>query len=208
MFAFKRAFYAAALAVIGLSAPESFAAPIYVYKERDGSIRFTSKPPPPGIQAKVFTGSKANFSIYKVRQPLGRKRLFTNVYSDIISKAAADYSLDPALIKAVIHVESAFNARAVSPKGARGLMQLMPDTARMLGVKNSFVPSENIDGGARHLSRLIVKYSGNLKYALAAYNAGEEAVHRFNGIPPYSETRNYVRRVLDLHQRYRAVSVG
>lgn len=186
------------------------AGPIYVYKEADGSTRFSSRPPPSGIQAKVFTASKANFSIYRTRSAHGSRgnRLFKSLYNDVIGKAAADYGIDPHLIKAVIHVESAFNSRAISPKGARGLMQLMPATAHSLGVKNINAPAENIDGGARHLARLIVKYNGNVKLALAAYNAGEEAVNRYNGVPPYNETQHYVRRVLELRDRYRSSSYG
>ena len=181
------------------------AGPIYVFKEADGSIKFTNRTPPKNTTYKVFTASKPNFSVYKAGayRSRGTGKLNKNAYNDIIREVASETSLEPSLIKAVIHVESAFNHRAVSPKGARGLMQLMPGTARDLGVKNSFHAEENISGGSRHLARLLVKYKGNLKFALAAYNAGEEAVQRYNGIPPYSETRAYVRRVLELKERYR-----
>ena len=115
--------------------------------------------------------------------------------------------MDPALIKAVIHAESAFNPRAVSPKGALGLMQLMPGTARMMGVPNAFVPEHNIEGGARYLAQLIKRH-GRVDHALAAYNAGDVPVQRYNGIPPYAETRNYVRRVLQLKKQYSTSSNG
>jgi soluble lytic murein transglycosylase-like protein len=118
-------------------------------------------------------------------------------YESLIHTAAILNRIDVALIKAVIHAESAGNPRAVSRAGAMGLMQLMPGTARDLGVR-PFVAGENIEGGSRHLARLIKTFGGNLVHAIAAYNAGEETVKRYGGIPPYSETKTYVRRVLAL----------
>ena len=117
-------------------------------------------------------------------------------YDELISRAAADHSLDPRLVKSVMLVESGFNASAVSPKGARGLMQLMPSTATNHGVKNAHNPAENIAGGTKYLSRLLNLFDGNLEKSLAAYNAGESAVARYGGIPPYDETRDYVRKTL------------
>ena len=110
--------------------------------------------------------------------------------------AARRHALDPELVRAVVAVESDFHADAVSPKGAQGLMQLMPATARALGVKDAFDPAQNLDGGARHLRALIDQYEGDVKRALAAYNAGPGAVARHGGVPPYAETREYVRKVL------------
>ena len=115
--------------------------------------------------------------------------------------AARRHGLDPALVLAVVQVESGFRPDAVSPKGARGLMQLMPGTATRLGVEDSFDPEQNLDGGTRHLGDLIARYNGDVKRALAAYNAGEGAVERHRGVPPYGETRAYVRNVL---RRYRS----
>ena len=117
-------------------------------------------------------------------------------YSSHIREAAARYGVSERLVSAVIRVESGFNARAVSRKGARGLMQLMPATASMLGVRDSFDPLENIDGGVRHLRGLIDRFGNNLPLALAAYNAGEGAVTQHRGIPPYPETQDYVARIL------------
>jgi soluble lytic murein transglycosylase-like protein len=117
------------------------------------------------------------------------------------AQAARRAGLDPELVIAVVSVESGFRPQAVSPKGAQGLMQLMPKTAESLGVEDAFNPEQNLDGGVRHLGQLLTLYNGDLERALAAYNAGEGAVHRHGGVPPYHETRAYVKKVLE---RYRA----
>jgi soluble lytic murein transglycosylase-like protein len=118
-------------------------------------------------------------------------------YADEIRDASVRHGVNPTLVEAVIRAESAFNPWAVSRKGARGLMQLMPQTASALGVRNSFDPRQNIDGGVRHLRYLLDRYPGNVALALAAYNAGETAVDYYRGIPPYAETQQYVQRILD-----------
>jgi soluble lytic murein transglycosylase-like protein len=119
----------------------------------------------------------------------------------LASEAARRHGLDPDLVLAVVAVESGFRPEAVSPKGARGLMQLMPATAQALGVEDAFDPSANLDGGARHLQELIALYDGDVTKALAAYNAGAGAVSRHRGVPPYKETREYVKKVM---KRYKA----
>ncbi len=116
--------------------------------------------------------------------------------NDVVNEASGRYRLDPDLVNSVIKAESAFNPRAVSPKGAQGLMQLMPGTASALGVPNSFDPQANVEGGAKYLRELLERYNFDLRKALAAYNAGPERVERFGGIPPYYETRTYVTRVV------------
>ena len=129
------------------------------------------------------------------------------LYSPLIAEAARERGLDPALLHAVITVESGYNPRARSHKGAIGLMQLMPDTARRYGVGDIWEPGDNVRGGARYLSDLLARFNGNLALALAAYNAGETAVVlNGNRIPPYPETRNYVPRVLQHYHRYRTPS--
>ncbi len=119
----------------------------------------------------------------------------------LVEESARKHGLDPALVLAVVSVESGFKPEAVSPKGAQGLMQLMPRTAASLGVQDAFDPEQNIDAGVRHLESLVRLYDGNLTRALAAYNAGQGAVAKHGGVPPYRETRAYVRKVLE---RYRA----
>ncbi len=116
-----------------------------------------------------------------------------------IDKAAARHNVDPNLVRALVKVESNFNPNAVSRKGAMGLMQLMPQTARQLKVSNPFNPEENVDAGVRHLKQLLESYGGDVRLSLAAYNAGSGAVARSSGIPKYAETRNYVKRITQLY---------
>lgn len=123
---------------------------------------------------------------------------------DLIDHAARTAGLDPLLIKSVMHAESAFDPNAVSDKGASGLMQLMPATARRYGVLRIFDPGENVLGGARYLKDLLDRFDGNLELALAGYNAGENAVYEYQGIPRYEETQRYVEKVMDLYRRYKA----
>lgn len=122
-------------------------------------------------------------------------------YAELIHSSAAENGVDPALVKAIIRVESNFNRHAVSRKGAQGLMQLMPGTAGRYAVGNAFDPAENIRGGVRYLRFLQDRFPGQLHLAVAAYNAGENAVLEHNGIPPYAETRQYVARVLGFYGR-------
>ena len=134
--------------------------------------------------------------------------LNTRAFGPEIEQAAAENNLDASLLRALIHAESAFDPGAVSAKGAQGLTQLMPATARSLGVVDAYDPLENIRGGARYLARLLKDFSGDIRLATAAYNAGEGAVRKYGGVPPYAETQVYVERVGLLHQRYRDAANG
>ena len=123
----------------------------------------------------------------------------------LVDQNAAKWQVDPALIKAVIANESGFDANATSRAGAMGLMQLMPGTASELGVGNAYDPAQNVAGGTRYLKGLLQRFNGDLRLAVAAYNAGPEAVEKYGGVPPYSETQNYVTSVLGSYARYRAM---
>ena len=129
-----------------------------------------------------------------------------NPYRPLITESARQFNLDAELLTAIIQVESHFNPRAVSPKGCIGLMQLHPDTATRFGVRNAFDPAQNIRGGARYLRFLTDHFQGDLPLILAAYNAGENAVIKHQGIPPYRETQQYVRKVTNLYESIKPVS--
>lgn len=122
---------------------------------------------------------------------------------DIVSKTSKAYGIDPDLIMAVMKVESNYNPQLVSPKGAMGLMQLMPGTADEMGVSDPFDVEENITGGVKYLRYLSEKYKGNLELILAAYNAGPAVVDRYGGIPPYKETQDYVKKVLSVYKKFK-----
>jgi soluble lytic murein transglycosylase len=164
---------------------------IYFYKDRAGRMIFTNAPENP--KCKFILGEP------KKKSTSFTGRSARTQYDDIIQRTALENGLDPALIKAVIKVESNFNPRAVSPKGALGLMQLLPVTAKRFGVSDCFDPAENIRGGTRYLRYLFVLFQGNLELSLAAYNAGENIVKSLGRIPPYKETINYVRKVKTLY---------
>lgn len=129
-------------------------------------------------------------------------------YDEVTSQAGSLHGVDPNLVRAVILVESGFNGSAVSHQGAGGLMQLMPDTAKALGVRNRFNPSENIHGGTKYLRTLLDKFNENKILALAAYNAGPQAVKRYGGIPPYRETRNYVKKVMIAYEQMQSQGIA
>lgn len=179
-----------------LSAPLGVA-DVYVYKDRQGVLTFTNVPTHQGFR-RVIRENNARLS---------SSGLSANSYESLIRSASSRYSVDPDLIRAIIKVESDFDSTARSHKGATGLMQLMPETARLHNVEDLYDPSANIEGGVRHLKLLLGKYQGDIELSLAAYNAGIKAVEKHGGIPPFAETRDYVRRVLNYYQTYRSDSL-
>lgn len=174
-------------------------AAVYKYVDDNGITHYTDRKPGAGINYKVIVlDPKRAAQLDWSRVPLN-----LTDYSREINLACSAYGVDRALVRAVIHAESWFNQEAVSRVGAQGLMQLMPATQQRYGVRNAFDSRQNIDAGVRHLGGLLETFRGDPRLAAAAYNAGEGAVRRHGGIPPYPETRQYVDRVLTLHERYR-----
>lgn len=182
-------------------------AEVYVIKGKRGVITFTSTKPE-GTDYEIFKPA---------RYPISRLRSWgtskwaavprTSDFDKMIVFAASQHSLDPALVKAVVHVESAFNPTARSRMGAMGLMQLMPGTAKRFGVWNAYAPEQNLRGGTKYLRWLLDRYQGDERKAVAAYNAGEGAVDDFGTVPPYVETQTYVRRVGQMASAYRLLGV-
>ena len=173
---------------------------IYTYKSSNGVPSFSD------IAPIGISYSRQRFECYacKVDSLINwrKTKLYLNAYKSDINQSSKKYDVDPALVRAIIHAESHFDPQAISKAGAQGLMQLMPATAKELGVNNALIAQQNIQGGVKHLAKLISKYQGNNKLVAAAYNAGEQAVKRFDGVPPYKETQVYVERVAILHHRY------
>ena len=135
--------------------------------------------------------------------PLVKGMEAERLYHSIIIEAANRYQVDPAIVKAIIMAESSYNPKAVSKKGAKGLMQLMPKTAAELGVKDSFNPVYNINGGVRYYKKMLNQFNGDVKLALAAYNAGSRKVKKYQGIPPFKATRYYIKKVFKYYEYYK-----
>lgn len=184
--------------VVALALPSVGTAEIFMYRAPDGSVHFSNAPAKRGFRRypKQFGFSTAP------RRVVDRPHHST--FDSIITDVAGRRGVDPALIKAVIRAESGFVPTARSPKGALGLMQLMPATARQHDVWHAFDPSQNIEGGVKHLRMLLDRYRGNVRLALAAYNAGHGAVEKYGGVPPYKETVEYIQRVFQFRDHYRA----
>jgi len=174
---------------------------IYRAEEEDGSISFTHYNDRPALE--VFIDDELAdrpAEMAAVDPATVYKNL--DLYDDLILDAAGRHGVSPALVKAVMLVESGFNSAAVSPRGAQGLMQLMPTTARELGVVDSFDPEQNIAGGTAYLRRMVDRFGGNMDKAIAAYNAGPGAVQKHGGVPPFKETQFFVRNVTRLYDYF------
>ena len=183
----------AGLCALGAAAatPAAAGGGLYRYVDARGVAHYTDRPTD-GRYEMLRAPSSPRRS--------GRARS-SKAFDPVIVRASLAHGVPPALVKAVIHAESAFDPGAVSRKGAMGLMQLMPDTAQALGVARPFIAEENVRGGTRYLRELHERY-GSWTFTLAAYNAGPSAVDRHGGVPPFAETRQYVRKVLSYYRRY------
>jgi len=177
-----------------ITAASSVYADIYMYVDENGVMHFTNTPTSNAYEYKVYIKEKTTVS---------QKFYATNKYDHFISDAAKQTGVDSRLLKAMIKAESDFDPRAVSRKGAMGLMQIMPENFKMLNLENPFDPWQNIRAGATYFQKLYERFNGKLALSLAAYNAGPTAVDRYKRIPPYQETEEYVRRVLRYYRTFK-----
>ncbi len=181
--------------------PVQVQADIYKYEDEEGVMHFTDAPT--DNRFKIFMRDIKKDKKLRTNFKLAVSGRNPEEFNAIINSLSAEYGVDTALVKAVIHAESDYNPNAVSPKGARGLMQLMPRTAQDLKVCNTFDPKDNIRGGVRYLRFLLDTFKGDVSLALAAYNAGLSRVSKYGGIPPFDETRNYIAKVLSYQKNYK-----
>lgn len=195
--------------MIGLAAsfPAMAVADIYQWTDADGVVHFSNRSnASPGAKLYMRGGSSNAVSRADVFAPQDRDVGRYTRYDEHIRRAAALYQIPEQLVRAVIKVESDYDPRAVSSAGARGLMQLMPTTADRMQVKDIHDPRENIFGGVRYLRVLANMFNGDLELTVAAYNAGENAVMQYGGIPPFAQTRDYVVKVTNFYRRYRTIA--
>ena len=196
------------IGLLAVLAPAAALADIYQYTDKEGVLHFTSAPPAVAGAKLLFKGS-GNAGAVRPGvipfMPQDRDVARFNRYDDWIRQSATLYQIPEALVRAVMKVESDYDPRSVSVSGARGLMQLMPDTASSLQVRDIDDPRENIFGGVKLLRILANTFNGDLELTVAAYNAGPDAVMRHGGIPPYQQTRDYVVKVPGYYRRYRSI---
>ena len=189
------------LAGVFLAPQAASADPLYVVRGSRGVVTFTSRKPAVGSYS-LFVPRGPSFSKFYQLRSDWKPRAIPSQFDDLIISMAELYDLEPALVKAVVHVESAFDPRARSPKGAMGLMQLMPGTAQRFGVSKPYKPEENVRGGVTYLKWLHDRYAGNMRLVLAAYNAGEGRVDKTREVPLIRETQMYVKRVMRMRELY------
>ena len=181
-------------------------AEFYVYKENDGTSWITDRKMPQEKYTLMATIGRPTAVVSCRKMTPSKLEKRASSYTDTIEAYSIAYEVDPKLVKAIIATESCFDRKAVSSVGARGLMQLMPATAKELGVKDSFNTNQNIRGGIKYFSQMLTRFNNNTELALAAYNAGPHAVEKYGGIPPYAETKGYVKKVLKHYANYIAKS--
>src|SRR5262245_62016774 len=179
-------------ALIAVAGPAGAGA-MYQFQDSEGVVHYTNVPSDPRYNF-VRRDPEPATARPATEDSAGASRGL-RTFAHLIRTAADRYGVDSRLVEAIVQTESAGNPTAVSPKGARGLMQLMPERASELGVRNAFDPQQNVDGGVRHMRDLLQRFGGDVTLALAAYNAGEAAVRAYGGVPPFPETREYVRRI-------------
>ncbi|MGX2039193.1 lytic transglycosylase domain-containing protein [Methylocaldum sp. MU1018] len=190
------------LAFLSVLCPGMASADVYKYVDSSGHVFYTDNPKHSGYRRIIATPAAFSFYSAPKKWPSGLFEKNRRQFASLIDAAASKYSLDPALLHAVIRAESSYNPGAVSRKGAVGLMQLMPETAARYGVRDRYDPGENIEGGAKYLSELIDMFRSDVRLAVAAYNAGENNVIKYgNKVPPFQETQEYVARVLNYYNR-------
>ena len=183
--------------VVALAMPCVAQAQIYTWRDGGGNLVLSDHPKDGTQRTYAVVGTSGDIRTTRV----GKR---STTYDSIIDEHATQHGVRSDLVRAVIQAESAFDRNAVSSKGAQGLMQLMPDTARRFGVTNAYDPRQNIFGGVRYLRVLANLFNGDIQLTIAAYNAGEGAVMRYGGIPPYQETQDYVVKVLGHYRQYRS----
>ena len=183
---------------------QSVHAEMYKFTDKDGIVHYTNVRPSGQNNVKTFSFPCYASDITCNQLDWESIPLNRRAFADEIQAAADVYTVDDSLIRAIIHAESAYQPEALSPRGAQGLMQLMPATQQELQVVDVFDPLSNIEGGTLYLSRLLEQFNQSVDLATAAYNAGPGAVRKYGGIPPYRETKEYVRRVKILYRRYRS----
>jgi soluble lytic murein transglycosylase-like protein len=195
---------AALLTFVSLTGLSTAFAEMYRFTDKDGIVHYTNVRPSGQKNLKTFSFPCYASDIKCNQMDWENIPLNRSAFDVEIQAAAEVFTVDGALIRAIIHAESAYQPEALSPKGAQGLMQLMPATQKELQVVDVFDPISNIEGGTLYLSRLLDQFNQNVELAAAAYNAGPGAVRQYGGIPPYKETQEYVRRVKILYRRYRS----
>ena len=192
------------LIVAGLLGPQVVLAEMYKFTDNDGIVHYTNVRPLKQENVKTFSFPCYASDITCNQMDWEKIPLNRLAFDDEIQAAAQVFTVDDSLIRAIIHAESAYQPDALSPRGAQGLMQLMPATQEELQIVDVYDPLSNIEGGTLYLSRLLDQFDHNVELATAAYNAGPGAVREHGGIPPFQETREYVRRVKILYRRYRS----